>query len=143
MSMEKIAAPIHKAMLFGILFAALNLFNAFLFYSAAWMSSMGLDERLHLFELIWTSSLLIFLVGAEMLRNLGDAGGNPLVLALVGVLNVVFIGMQLAVFADIVVPGITDIPVTLVVIYFVLASIGTIVVIGWIIRTWINSRRSS
>lgn len=130
-----------RAKVYALLYSILNIFNAIIFFSTSYLLTATSDQRLRGFTLMWISALMIAVVSIEMLRALFEAGGNPLTISLIGVLNVAFVGMQLAVYADIIVYDVIDTPLALLIIYLILAAFGVLVLVIWMTWKYIRHRK--
>jgi hypothetical protein len=131
---------LQHAKIMGLLYAVLILFMVLLMFSSAYIVLNTPDVRLRAFTLAWIASLMIGLVCLQMLKCMYHSGINPLTLSLFGFLNVVFVGLQLAVFADILVSDIADTPILMVVLFLTFAIFGTVFLTGWMIWSWMKSR---
>ncbi len=142
MDLENKAKPIQHAKVMGMLYGVLTIFLAVLFFSTGWIASNTVDQRLRAFTMVWVVGLFTLLVCLEMIHYLFNSGMNPLGLALLGILNIAFIGLVLAVFADLIVFDIADTPIALVVVYLAISIIGTLIVILWMFWGFIRARRT-
>ncbi len=135
------AVSVERAKVYGMLYVMLNLFNVILFYATTFLIIATPDQRMRAYTLLWLSSLLIAVVAVEMLRALFVAGANPLAISFIGCINVFFVAMQLAVYADIMVFDIADTPIALLLLYLLLASIGVAIMIVWMIMKYMKARK--
>ncbi|MCK5240537.1 MAG: hypothetical protein KAR33_13355 [Candidatus Thorarchaeota archaeon] len=135
------STPLQHAMLMGMIYGFLILFVVLLYFSTGWMLTSHVDFRLRAFILAWIAGIMIILVGLQMLKCLFHSGLNPITLSSFGFLNVAFVGMQLAVYADLVVSDVTDTPVALVVMSLLIGCIGTFLLVLWMVWAWMKARR--
>ncbi|MFW9954227.1 MAG: hypothetical protein ACFFD3_06715 [Candidatus Thorarchaeota archaeon] len=133
---------VQHAKIMAMIYVALSLFMALLYFASGWISTGTIDMRTRAFTLGFVAALMLALVGFQMLKCLFHSGLNPVTISLFGILNVLFIAMQLAVLADFTVPDSPELPITLVVFYLMLASIGIIVLILWMAWSWMKERRA-
>ncbi|MFW9920172.1 MAG: hypothetical protein ACFFED_11265 [Candidatus Thorarchaeota archaeon] len=136
-------SSIERAKVYGMIYSILNIFNVILFFSTSLLMIATPDQRLRAFTLMWLSALLIAVVAVEMLRSLYSAGANPLALSIIGAINIIFVGMQLAVYADIMVYDIMDTPMVLLIVYLILATVGVLVLILWMVMMYIKHRKQA
>ncbi len=130
-----------RAKVFGIIYSILNIFNVILIFSTSLLIVATADQRMRAFTLMWISALMISVVAVEMLRALYSSGGNPLSLSIIGILNIFFVGMQLAVYADIMVYDVADTPISLLIVYLIVAVVGVLVFIAWMIWKFSRERK--
>ncbi len=135
------SVSIERAKVYALIYAILIIFNGILFFSTGYLITATADMRMRAFTLMWIGTLIIALVVVEMFRSLYDSGGNPLALSLLGILNVIFVGMQLAVYADIMVYDVADTPIALLILYLIIASVGILIMCTWMIWKYAKSRK--
>lgn len=139
---ERLSA-MERAKVFGIIYSILNIFNVILIFSTSLLIVATADQRLRAFTLMWLSALMIAVVAVEMLRALYAAGGNPISLSILGLLNIFFVGMQLAVYADIMVYDVTDTPILLLILYLIVAAVGALIFVVWMLWKYSKERKKA
>ena len=139
---ENKATPIQLAKVLSMLYGFLCVFIAIVFFSTGWMSSNTADQRFRAFFLVWIAGMMTIPIVLELLRSLFKSGMNSLAVISIGILNIPFVAMILAVYADLIVDDIADTPILLIVIYLGFAIIGTLSVIFWMIWMFVKGRKS-
>ncbi len=128
------------AKVLGSIYGSMIILAAVMLFLSSLFSGLNIDIQVRVFTLFWLIAFMISLLGAELARNLHKSGFGMIGFLGFLVLNYFLVVFLMAVYADMLDPTVGSTAIGMTLVYVVVAAIGYIALVLWVLRDWLKSR---